>query len=758
MNLDRLCLLLICALLPLLYLPYAWLNAGSIVALVIGLIALSRRKIPLLICALLIGISYMRVIYFAENVDQQRTETRQETIFIEQILKQYEHQTAIAKRPNGEQIYLVWQSDTPMQLGHFYETQLKIKPLASRLNEGNFNRQRWYIANHLSATATVKQAKQVVTPSHFGRNAWIERVLKQTENLSGQGIILALAFGERAWLKNDDWALFQQTTTAHLVAISGLHIGLAFAVGFWGSKLVLWAMGAICFSLRQRQALQNGHIFAIFCGLFSACGYSFLAGFSLPTLRAIIAILLVTFCRLQRRHYTAWQLWLRGVALLLVFDPLSLLSDSFWLSVLAVASLIFWYRHFPLKRFEKLSALQTTPLRRVILNLIHLQIGITLCFLPVQFAFFEGHTPWAFLANLVIVPFYSFLVVPAILIGLLSDNAFNIWVFVDLLIQLSLTLLKPMSGSWISLSQETQWALLSLDIGLLGLIYLRRLWGQALPSLIVGSLAFYQIPISLKLWQEPLLEWIHFDVGQGLAMAFVYRDNGQKKALLYDSGASWQGGSMAGLEIVPYLKRHAIMPITAVISHDDNDHAGGLKTLQTHFPQMGFILSGHRQDVAFFEPCIRGKRWQFGALEFRALYPLRLAKRAKNEDSCVLLVTFNHYRFLLTGDSRTIEENDFSGEAGRVNFLQVGHHGSKSSTGYTLLRHTQPEHAIISSGRFNPWKMPHPSVLERLNQFGVPYWNTAEYGMIKVDFYSDSYRIQTARHRYSAWYKKQFGR
>lgn len=118
------------------------------------------------------------------------------------------------------------------QLGEIWRVKLKLKPLSSRLNHGGFNRQRWLLSQNILATATLKQGELIQRQYHW-RQQKLDQVLQQTENLPYRGIILALAFGERAWMTQEHWNLFRESGTAHLIAISGLHIGLVAGL-VWG--------------------------------------------------------------------------------------------------------------------------------------------------------------------------------------------------------------------------------------------------------------------------------------------------------------------------------------------------------------------------------------------------------------------------------------------------------------------------------------------------------------------------------------------
>ncbi|SPY32760.1 protein Rec2 [Pasteurella canis] len=114
------------------------------------------------------------------------------------------------------------------------------------------------------------------------------------------------------------------------------------------------------------------------------------------------------------------------------------------------------------------------------------------------------------------------------------------------------------------------------------------------------------------------------------------------------------------------------------------------------------------------------------------LSPHHIVTRAKNMDSCVLLISDGYNNVLLTGDADVASENQFVSQLDKIDVLQVGHHGSKTSTGYALLQKTRPKIALISSGRWNQWKFPHKQVIQRLTQYQCQIYNTAETGQISL--------------------------
>lgn len=766
MTLDRFFIFLCLSFLPLLWLPQSALLPATVFAtLVMFWFGIKRQFLPFLL-GLIMLLSYGQIFHLANQAQNFTAYKGKQAVEIIKILKQQEYETAVGKLANGQQIYLNWQSKTPLQLNAEYQMELNLRPISGRSNMGNFDRQRWYFANHIDGIATIRKAELIHANAQPFRTQWLNHAYQQTEKLDTQGLLLALAFGERAWLKTNHWQLFQQTTTAHLIAISGLHIALAFGFGFWFAKIGQWLLLRAQFHhYKFGQTIGFSYLFPRLIGFFFAFSYSYLAGFAIPTVRALFAISFVLLCQFSRKHYTSSQLWWRIVAILLVLAPITLLSDSFWLSILAVASLILWYRYFPLSQFEWLIPEKLNkPFFKPILGLLHLQTGIFFLFSPVQFFFFEGYSPLGFLANLLIVPLYSFVLVPVILFTLLTDNLLHTWAIADYLAQFSLWLIEPLSHSWITLSEQNQWHLLAVNMLVLVLLFVKnhaKSW-QFMAKSIAVLASVYVIGL-LPFYTKSAPEWVTFDIGQGLAQALIYQDtSGQKQAIFYDTGASWgegsQRNSMLNLEILPYLKRNDIAVKAIFISHDDNDHAGGVEDLLKTFPEAAFYSSGQTAYAGRTpEPCIAGKHWQFGEFNLTAIFPEQTAKRAENQHSCVLLVEIDRLKLLFTGDTGVEQERLFAHQVGKIDFLQAGHHGSKTSTGETLLSITQPEVAVISVGRWNPWKMPHTSVVERLQKHQIEILDTSKMGMVKVIFKEGKWRIETSRTLGSAWYQSYFG-
>ena len=802
-SLDKFAGCLIFSGLTLLVLPDNWLlswEMGAYIAFPILLIMLLCYRLKLtrlstilaycLLCLVqLVYVHYpaLSLLQQADNIAYLPTPLHTE-FTVQEILHQQDFQTLVivaklAEHLPEQRIYAQWKAPHKVKIGERYAGDLRLRPLSSRLNMHGFDRQQWYFSKRITAWADVKSAVKIEQFFSWRQNA-LHHALKQTELLSQQGLLLALGFGERAWLKNATWQIYQKTNTAHLIAISGLHIGLAMMLGFALARLLQ-------FTFPTHYITPT---FPIFCGMILALLYSQLAGLAIPTLRAIIALALLYAIQHLRLHWTVWQLLLRVVALLIFIDPLILLSTSFWLSVGAVTCLIVWYQCFPLSLLHwRGKPLTHTHWRKVryVFGLFHLQLGLLWLFTPIQLFFFNGISLNSFIANLIAVPLYSFILVPLVLFAVLTQGSWNTWWLANDLAEKITALLAPLQDHWLAISiPHSLWITLVLTCLFLGLLYyvykpqkplsstlelakLTRLKGfhlsaertlslplqKAIYGLGCGLIVFYSTTLAHHYLSRPNWQLDTLDVGQGLATLIV-KDG---KGVLYDTGSSWESGSMAQLEILPYLQRQGIQLEWLILSHDDNDHSGGARAMLSAYPDIQLTTASQKRygeknteenDRTF---CLANKQWTWQGLHFTVLSPNNIVPRAENPDSCTLLLTDGKHNILLTGDADLSVEYNILPKLDKIHVLQVGHHGSKTSTGEALVRHIQPDIALISSSRWNPWHFPHQTVVDRLTRHHAQLYNTAEDGQIRLLFEKNDIKIQTARAEFSPWYRRLIG-
>lgn len=242
-----------------------------------------------------------------------------------------------------------------------------------------------------------------------------------------------------------------------------------------------------------------------------------------------------------------------------------------------------------------------------------------------------------------------------------------------------------------------------------------------------------------------LLQVHYLDVGQGDAILIQYLGQYQ---ILIDGGPS--GGKLLnelGKIMSPTDKQIELV----VLTHPDRDHLAGLIDVLDNYSVNLFLDNGQRADTDIYneldeqlndkkikrEMIIEGSRISIGKyLEIIAYNPDEIISGdERNDQSVVLRMDFGENSFLFTGDAEFGTENDMISDEEKidVDWLKVGHHGSKSSTSEEFLAHTTPEYAIISAGKANRYGHPNEKVIELLERKDIKILRTDEQGTIVVE-------------------------
>ncbi|WP_342221099.1 ComEC family protein [Candidatus Fukatsuia endosymbiont of Tuberolachnus salignus] len=641
-------------------------------------------------------------------------------------------------------VFVIWQNGLkPFCAGQQWRFKLRMRPTHSLLNQGGFDSQRWAIANRQPLSGKIISAEPIDNSCNL-RQKIVTMIQQQISTYDHRAILLALAFGERALLNQQNWQQLRQTGTAHLMAISGLHIAIA---ALFGALLAR----ALQFSFPVHWI---GLGFPLLFSWLLAISYVWLAGASPPTLRAALALTLWLALRRFGILSSAWQVWIWTLSLILITDPLAVLSDSFWLSCLAVAALIFWWYWMPLTLNQQKSW------RGLARRWLHLQLGMMLLLMPLQVGLFHGLNISSLVANLWAVPIISFITVPIVLMALVTSFIPVItswlWYLADLSISVVFFPLNVLQKSWLTVGKN---AVLISCSGWLAVIIWRFQWWRshtiAVLTLCLVLWLFSYRPQEYR-WRVDML-----DVGHGLAV--IIERHG--KAIIFDTGMRWKTGSMASRAILPYLSWHALNVEQIIISHDHKDHSGGLSELMAAFPQAMIrapffpaINGSQRQQ---FIPCRQGDNWQWQGLHFEVLWPHDLMQRGKNDDSCVVRINDGKHSILLTGDLEKSGEYQLVQELGNKltsTILQVPHHGSQTSSTPPFLRAVKPELAFASVARYSPWRLPARKIVLRYRKNNIIWRDTSVSGQLSLFFFDDKWRISGYREQLMPrWYHQWFG-
>jgi competence protein ComEC len=418
-----------------------------------------------------------------------------------------------------------------------------------------------------------------------------------------------------------------------------------------------------------------------------------------------------------------------ALLLCLINDPLAPVSLSFWLSFVAVAVLIYGVSG----RISPSSGRWQLGLSQYIVF-----IGL----LPVMAMAIGELSLVSPLVNGVAVPVFSFIIVPlnliAFLLTMFSDAAaLLIWQGLDDLLTLFIDKLVQLNDSVIGLPvviPDLPPVLSSLAIvgGIIALLP-RGMPHRYLGFLLILPLFIYQ-PAPLA---KGDLTMTVLDVGQGLSVVVQTRQH----SLIYDVGASYDDGyNMASVVLTPFLAAKGIESVdTLILSHADNDHAGGWSALVDAVAVSDVYYGEFIPDLpASAQRCRRGQRWRWDDVSFEfinaeAVSTISSAKVSANNLSCVLKISTASQQFLLPGDIESVVEYqlvDTLASKLKAEVLIAPHHGSGTSSSWPFIKTVQPLHVVFSSGYRNRFAHPRDNISNRYEQMGANIHQTNRHGAI----------------------------
>ncbi|MBL7002779.1 MAG: DNA internalization-related competence protein ComEC/Rec2 [Gammaproteobacteria bacterium] len=653
-----------------------------------------------------------------------------------------------------KKIKLNWyNTDTALYAGQTWQMTVRIQPPHGYQNGAGFDYERWMFVNQISATGYVVAKTPPVLKKAYTKDfvliirSWLlQKVRLYSHHLDNSPLFQALSLADKSELSAELKDLFVDTGTAHLLVISGLHVGL-FSLLFYFLAARFWM-----FYSNYRAVSLNRHDFAVIWAWLAALIYATLAGFSIPTLRALIMLSVVYLLLLRRQKISFLQVFCSAIVVVLLIQPLSLLSYSFWLSFLAILLIII--SQFRLKKLSKLQ------------SILVLQLLFSVLFIPLNAVVFDQIIISSFFANLVLIPVMGFVVIP---LNLLSTFLAAVdWPYVSYLYEFLdstlsllidyLKLLKDIFGSSHSVRNYPIWLMLISFFGLSLLVFFPRR-KIVVTAFFISFIPWFFMPKGLM---PNEVEIQFFDIGSGTSVLIQTANH----SLLYDLGpGNNKGYQPAAWVIKPFIQSVGIKAFDKiVISHSDQDHYGGYWGLKEHgLIKNKVILGGNINKLkTVLKPkeavlnCHQYPAWYWDKVYFEFV-PLEPNKYLKdNNQSCVLRISNSSFRVLLAGDIEAKREQglvDNYSEYLKADVLLAPHHGSNTSSTRSFLKAVDPSLAIITTGFLNKWGFPKENIIKRYQQLGINTLNTAVVGGIKVKL--DNKEVLTSPHRDSKreiWY------
>ncbi|WP_027963493.1 DNA internalization-related competence protein ComEC/Rec2 [Halalkalibacillus halophilus] len=619
------------------------------------------------------------------------------------------------------------------KIGATCRVKATLAPPTQAKNPGQFN-YRKYLADQGITSVGYQPELFHCSGENLKNNLWnlrkelINKVeVSYPDNVSVW--IKALVFGDRSQVSEDVIEAFQFWNISHLLAISGLHVGLILVSMYYLLQYI--------FSLSKAQTKL---VLLFFIPI-----YIFLAGANPPVIRAGMMAVIVIILSFFKKKVDQTDILSFLCIFSLFINPYLAFELSFQFSFAVTFSLLLSKNLFRSNNWFLLS--------------LKISLISQLAVLPIQLINFYFTNVFSFLLNLVLIPYFTLILIPLslflVLISLLHLPSFILSIFSSIfykvhsnVIDLVLVLGEPDLANWVVGKPSIAFIMFYYLFFILFMKYwdLKKLRIAALfGNLAIGVFLVFQM---LPYFNNDLKITV-MDVGQADQIivelprreAVWIIDAGEEVKFPFDQIVPENAQNITK----PFLYSNGIKQVDAVfISHFDYDHVGGLSYINTHFKPKNVFTHPYSDASTYLEELDQEKVIKLEQsnqllLEDTVLEilwpPSDQLSQSENEQSLVFVISNKEFNMLFTGDILQENEKDLiNWDMERsIDVLKVAHHGSSSSTSDSFLEHYDVHAAIISVGEKNSYGHPHPEVLNRLHTNLIPYWRTDEHGAIMIE-------------------------
>lgn len=600
-------------------------------------------------------------------------------------------------------------------------------------NPGGFDRTYTYMEQNIDGQASIIDSsmnQKISGPRFFNFLQNIRlKINDQIEAVAAhdslKGFLKAILIGVRNDITPDQWQVFSETGTNHLIAIAGLHIGFLTTFIYFVSY---FSVRYFEFILKIMPAQKLAMILAYFIALL----YSAVSGLLIPSQRAILMLSGYTGLYLLMRKVSVWRIYFLVLVLVLIFEPLAIFSESFWMSFWAIFIILYaFYFHQPLGHLRQF---------------VYLQYVLSISMIPICLYLFDQASLISCLANFIVVPWVGLAILPCSFTGILLALC-----HIKIGSSLLLLALWQIHGVWYVLSflaaqhgavyhaaYPHVWPILLANLGIVILFLPRGFPMRWCGIFLFLPLFFYPYPKLLP----GEIKFTVLSVGQGLS-AVVQTQHHQ---LVFDAGPKYDLFDAGDAIVKPFLWVNGLNHIDMlVISHGDLDHRGGAQALLNTFPVQTILTSVPNLFVPDpqTQACQAGQHWQWDQVQFEVIYPQQDFDLRDNNRSCVIRVCTGANCILLTGDIELPAEQRIVARTPLIRLhaqiLVAPHHGSGTSSSEAFIQAVQPQDVIFPVGYDNRFNFPDPQVMIRYQQMGAILFRTDQEA---VEFKVDPSRIE----------------
>ena len=577
-----------------------------------------------------------------------------------------------------------------------------------------FNYKKYLSTNGIFYLMTIDKFEKVGNNTsiiYYIKNKLIGRI----NNIKKSGSYVktfVLAINE---IDKDVRSSYQYNGISHLFSISGMHITLF-------ATFLLGIMNKISYNRYFNYFIVN--LFLIF--------FMVLVGFTASSVRSVLMFILFSINKLFNLKIKSLDIMLIVLIVLLFINPFYLYSVSFLFSYIISTGIVMANRN--IKRIKKKFA------KNLYISFI--------CFtfsLPICINYFNQVNVLSFVLNLFFIPLVSNIIFPLSIVCLFVPK-------IDVILYLFIGIMEKCSLFVSNISMFVI-SFPKISIVLVIIYYVILVVSLYKPKMYIVVILLIILFKNISYFDSDLRVLV-FDVGQGDSILVSFPNNGGN-VLIDTSGdtMNYESSNNVGNKIIPYLKTVGITKIDyLVVSHGDFDHMGEAINLVNNFKVKNVIFNCgefNNLENELIEVLDRKKIKYYLCIKELNIdkYKLQFLNTKEydneNDNSSVIYFNYNSYKFLFMGDAGTSKEEDIlkKYDIGSIDFLKVGHHGSKTSSDKKFIDEIKPKYSIVSVGKYNRYGHPNREVLNNLTSSKI--YRTDQDGSIMFKIKKDKLQIET---------------
>jgi competence protein ComEC len=698
--------------------------------------------------------------------------------------------------PVSGNIRLVIPPDLKFQYGDFIRFHSTLKGIHNFNNPGGFDYESYLNLRGIYATGFISDNSKIILLRQKTANRarlklesfrnYLKEIIYKNASSPQKEIIEAMTIGNQNEIPTDVRDNFNKTGTAHILSISGLHIGMVSTVAFFFAFLILKSSEYLMLRFNIIKLAATAAFLMVLI-------YALIAGMGVTVMRSALMALIFLIALIWGKQKDLYSTLALAGLIILAISPEAFFDISFQLSFMAVLALIYIVPKFSNIPFEKFSSLPLWThgtIRYGYLSVI-VCIAATIGTLPLIMYYFNRVSCITIIANLVAVPLLGTLTLAIAMLFILSAffSAAIAGYFIKVasfFVQISVALINKLAAlSWSSFNTTKPnlieiaafYLLIFLIIQFIEAIKKRKSQKEFSSSrfrvvkyLLIITVVFFTVDITFLAIKDKLssdLTITVIDVGQGNSILVQFPGGGN---MLIDGGGFSEGSFDIGKTVVaPFLYHERISHInTVVLSHHHPDHLLGLIYIMNNFDVRQIWKSNlpvNPEDFPEWEKAIKLNNLNvflfsnksperiFNEVQVKVLWPPTssdkdindLSYDEVNDSSLVLKITFGNVSFLIPGDiSGNVEKQLVAAEKDlRSDVLVVPHHGSNHSSSAEFIKTVACRYAIVSAGKANVFHHPHPLTLQRYKDAGVNILRTDHNGAITLTTDGNNLKIDT---------------